>query len=91
MALGLHLKKGALHRMLGIPMSMKIPKEILEAISTTEIGDNVENPTFKGSSPKRVGKPAFKVTKLLKERSALALAMNGWKHPHKQAKKKELV
>jgi hypothetical protein len=59
-------KKGALHRMLGIPPSMTIPFTWLEEIRKTEIGRRVQNPT-------KIGFRSVKVTRLLKKRAVWAL------------------
>ena len=59
-------KKGATHRMLGVPAGETIPFTFLEAIRTTPIGMRVKNPT-------KVGHRSVKVTRLLKARAVLAL------------------
>lgn len=66
------LKEGALSRQLDIPVEDSIPITLLKAIKNTEIGKTVRNPTKKG-------KGRFKVTKLLKQRSVLALTLKGFR------------
>lgn len=62
-------KKGALHKMLGIPLDQKIPFTLLEEIRVTEIGKRAHNPT-------QIGHKIIKVTKLLKARAVRGL---NWK------------
>lgn len=59
----LHLKKGALHRQLGIPVGKKIPTSTLEKIIKAEIGSKVKVDGYR------------KVTGKLKKRSVLARTM----------------
>ena len=66
------LKEGGLSRQLGIPIEDNIPVTLLKAIKNTDIGETIKNPTKKG-------KRQFKVTKLLKRRSVLALTLKGFK------------
>ena len=66
------LKEGALSRQLGIPIIDNIPITLLKAIKNADIGETVRNPTKKG-------KRRFKVTKLLKQRSVLALTLKGFR------------
>jgi len=62
----LRLKKGALHKQLGIPSSQKIPVRLLEKIVHASIGDKI---TYRVG-----GKTVTKrVTALLKRRANLAL------------------
>jgi len=68
------IKKGALHRQLGIPEGVKIPVSLLEKIDRAEIGSTITNPT-------KVGKKRIKVTRLLKRRAVLALT---FKRMHKR-------
>ena len=62
----LKLKKGALHKQLGIPASKKIPVRLLEKIVHANVGDKI---TY------RVGNKTVtkRVTALLKRRANLAL------------------
>jgi len=60
--------KGALHRQMGIPKGKNIPKTALTAIAKARIGSTVVNPT-------QTGKPAYKVTTLLKKRVVAARTM----------------
>jgi len=62
------LKKGALHRQLGIPEDVKIPQALLDAIMRAEIGETITNPTD-------VGKKKIKVTRLLKRRVQTAMTL----------------
>ncbi len=66
------LKKGTLSRQLGIPIEENIPVTLLKRIRDSDIGEVVRNPTKKG-------KKQFRVTKLLKRRSVLALTLKGIK------------
>ena len=61
----IHLKKGVLHRQLGIPLDMKIPVSLLNKIISAKPGDVITNPSSKGR--KRI-----KVTRVLEERANLA-------------------
>ena len=63
-----NLKKGALHRQLGIPQDEKIPVTLLKKIKKAKIGETITNPTKKG-------KRKIKVTQLLKRRANLALTL----------------
>ena len=63
-----NLKKGALHRQLGIPQDEKIPVTLLKKIKKAKIGETITNPTKKG-------KRKIKVTPLLKRRANLALTL----------------
>ena len=60
------IKKGALHRQLGIPVGRRIPKRLLEKIRVATIGRVIRNPT-------KTGKRLIKVTRLLKARAVFAL------------------
>jgi len=62
----LRLKKGALHKQLGIPASQKIPIGLLKKIVNASIGDKI---TY------RVGNKTVtkRITALLKRRANLAL------------------
>ena len=60
------IKKGALHRQLGIPKNKKIPKTLLKAIVRAPVGKTISNPTSTG--PSRI-----KVTRKLKQRALFAL------------------
>ena len=75
----LHLKKGALHRMLAIPQDMKFTPEILDLlaeIAEAPLGSEVVNNAG-------IGRKEFTVTRLLKERAVLALNMHNWHRPKK--------
>ncbi len=61
----IHLKKGALHRELGIPKDEKIPVSLLNKIISAKPGESIKNPTKKGR--KRI-----RVTRRLKKRVNLA-------------------
>ena len=61
----IHLKKGVLHRQLGIPQNMKIPVSLLNKIIAAKPGDVITNPSGKGR--KRI-----KVTRILEKRANLA-------------------
>jgi len=61
----IHLKKGVLHRQLGIPQDMNIPVSLLNKIIAAKPGDVITNPSGKGR--KRI-----KVTLVLEKRANLA-------------------
>ena len=61
----LHLKKGVLHKQLGISKDEKIPMSLLNKIISAKSGEVITNPTNKGR--KRI-----KVTRLLEKRANLA-------------------
>jgi len=61
-----NLKKGALHRQLGITVGTDIPRTLLRKIKGTAEGGTITNPTKKG-------KRRIKVTKLLKQRVQFAI------------------
>jgi len=61
-----NLKKGALHRQLGITVGTDIPRTLLRKIKASSEGRTISNPTKKG-------KRRIKVTKLLKQRVQFAL------------------
>ena len=61
----IHLKKGVLHRQLGIPQDTKIPVSLLNKIIAAKPGDVITNPSGKGR--KRI-----KVTRVLEKRANLA-------------------
>lgn len=65
-------RKGALSRQLGIPVKDNIPVALLRAIKYADIGETIHNPTTKG-------KVWIKVTKLLKKRAVLVMALKGLK------------
>jgi len=65
-------KKGSLHRQLGVPMTKKIPKSLLNRIKHSQVGKTVKNPS-------RTGKRRVKVTGLLKKRAVLAVTLRGFK------------
>lgn len=72
-----HLKKGALHRQLGIALKQPIPIELLIAILDTPFNHRLKNPT-------KVGKKAMTVTPLLWHRAQLAYTMLGFRHKKKR-------
>lgn len=74
----IHLKKGALHRMLGIDKDDKIPMTLLNKIIAAKPGQTITNPTKKG-------KKKIKVTKRLEKRANLAKNL---KNISKKQKKK---
>lgn len=61
----IHLKKGALHKELGISEDEKIPISLLNKIISVKPGDTITNPTS-------VGRKKIKVTKRLEKRANLA-------------------
>ena len=61
----LHLKKGVLHRQLGIPQGQKIPLSLLNKIISAKAGETITNPASKGR--KRI-----RVTRVLERRAILA-------------------
>ena len=63
---GVKIKKGALHRQLGIPTTVDIPVSLLRKIKATPTGRTISNPTKKG-------KRRIAVTTLLKRRVVFAL------------------
>jgi hypothetical protein len=63
---------GKLHQQLHIAQSEKIPKTLLTKIVDTDIGKTVRNPTS-------VGKPRYKVTRLMKQRATPVLTARGFK------------
>ena len=61
----IHLKKGTLHRQLGIPLDKKIPIALLNRIISASPGETITNPTS-------LGKKRIKVTRVLERRAILA-------------------
>jgi len=61
----IHLKKGVLHKQLGISKDEKIPLSLLNKIISAKPGEVITNPTNKG-------RKKIKVTRLLEKRSILA-------------------
>lgn len=61
----IHLKKGVLHKQLGIPQDKKIPMQLLNKIIAAKPGDVIQNPT-------NVGKKRITVTSVLEKRANLA-------------------
>jgi hypothetical protein len=59
------LKKGTLHRQLGISLDKKIPVRLLDAIISSQAGDVIKNPT-------KLGLKKIKVTRKLERRAILA-------------------
>ena len=60
-----NIKKGALHKQLGIPQDKKVPSTLVNKIVKAEVGSTVKNPT-------KTGKRNIKVTSQLKKRASLA-------------------
>jgi len=63
------LKKGALHKQLGIPMNKNIPVTLLAKIKHTSIGKTIKNPT-------KTGRKKYKITRLMKKRVQLVINFN---------------
>jgi len=61
----INLKKGRLHKLLGINQDEKIPSSLINKIMKAEVGDTIKNPSKKG-------KRKIKVTGLLKKKANLA-------------------
>ena len=61
----LHLKKGVLHRQLGISPDDKIPVQLLNKIISAKAGETIKNPTSKGHKK-------IKVTRQIERRAILA-------------------
>ncbi|MEX0932807.1 MAG: hypothetical protein WDZ77_01780 [Candidatus Pacearchaeota archaeon] len=61
----IRMKKGTLHKQLGISLDKKIPISLLNKIIASKPGDTITNPS-------RLGKKKIKVTKLLEKRANLA-------------------
>ena len=59
------LKKGALHRQLGVPLDEKIPVGLLDVIIKAEVGDVVRNSA-------KVGFRRIRVTRKIERRAILA-------------------
>lgn len=64
-----NVKKGALHRQLGISPKKKIPKTLLRALKNAETGSTITNPT-------KIGNRRIKVTTLVKKRAVFAWNYN---------------
>ena len=64
---------GALHRQLGIPQDTKIPKTLLARIQDADTGDVIKNPT-------KTGRPRYRVTRLMTQRTNLALTSGKFHH-----------
>jgi len=62
------MKRGSLHRQLGIEEGRNIPVRLLIAIKKARIGEKIKNPT-------KTGKKVIKVTTKLKRRVILALTL----------------
>jgi len=58
--------RGKLHSQLGIPSNQRIPKTLLQTITSAKAGQTIVNPT-------NVGRRRYKVTRLLEQRSQFAL------------------
>jgi len=61
----IHLKKGALHRQLGIPEDKQIPISLLNKIIAAKAGDTITNPS-------KLGRKRIKVTREIEQRAILA-------------------
>jgi hypothetical protein len=61
----INLKKGTLHRQLGISENDKIPISLLNKIISAGLGEVITNPTS-------LGKKRIKVTRVLERRAILA-------------------
>jgi len=61
----LHLKRGVLHKQLGISQEKKIPVSLLNKIIAAKPGDMITNPS-------KLGKKRIKVTRVLEKRANLA-------------------
>jgi len=59
------LKKGILHKQLGIPKDKKIPLTLLNKIISSDTGKNIKNSS-------KTGKKNIKVTSALKKKANLA-------------------
>jgi hypothetical protein len=68
----LHLKKGVLHKMLGISSEKKIPRTLLVKIQKAKAGETITNPTASG-------KRKIKVTREVERRAILALILRKMK------------
>jgi len=66
----IRLKKGVLHRQLGIPSDKKIPMALLNKIIKAKPGDVISNPSV-------LGKKKIKVTSVLEKRANLARNLKG--------------
>jgi len=64
----IHLKRGVLHRQLGIPHNEKIPMGLLNKIISAKPGDTITNPS-------KLGKRKIKVTPVLEKRANLAKSL----------------
>lgn len=62
---GLHLRKGVLHKRLGVGQGKRIPMKLLNKIISAKAGETIKNPTD-------VGRKRIKVTRLIEERAILA-------------------
>ena len=61
----IHMKKGVLHKQLGISEDDKIPISLLSRIISAEPGETIINPTS-------LGKKKIKITRVLERRAILA-------------------
>jgi len=61
----IRLKKGVLHKALGIPKDKNIPISLLNKIIAAKPGDTITNPS-------KLGKKRIKVTHILEKRANLA-------------------
>lgn len=61
----IHMKKGTLHRQLGISEDKKIPLSLLNKIISASPGEVITNPS-------KVGRKKIKVTRVLEKRANLA-------------------
>ena len=61
----IHLRRGALHKQLGISKDNKIPVSLLKKIISAKVGETIKNPS-------KVGRRRIKVTRVLERRAILA-------------------
>jgi len=61
----IRLKRGILHKELGIPSQMKIPVSLLNKIISAKAGETITNPS-------KVGRERIKVTRAIEQRAILA-------------------
>ena len=61
----IHLRRGALHKQLGISKDNKIPVSLLNKIISAKVGETIKNPS-------KVGRRRIKVTRVLERRAILA-------------------
>jgi len=61
----IHLRRGALHKQLGISKDNKIPVSLLNKIISAKVGETIKNPS-------KAGRKRIKVTRVLERRAILA-------------------